>query len=103
MLLSSDQRRCFLLSTTTLLEIFFSFFLKKATFRRTKKKAEWMPTNLFYTEDAPRSLSQSQKEYARRAPKRGRRERLESEIGGVFVVFVGGGDLRNLFFWRQFL
>ena len=66
-----------------------------------------MPTNLFYKiEDAPRSLSQSQKEYARRrAPKkRGRRrERLESEIGGVFVVFVGGGDLRNLFFWRQFL
>ena len=53
-------------------------------------------------EDAPRSLSQSQKEYAR-APKRGRRERLESEIGGVFVVFVGGGDLRNVFFWRQFL
>ena len=32
-----------------------------------------------------------------RAPKRGRRERLESEIGGVFVVFVGGGDLRNFF------
>ena len=55
------------------------------------------------------SLSQSQKEDARqnRAPKkRGRRRRerfLESEIGGVFVVFVGGGDLRNVFFWRQFL
>ena len=61
-----------------------------------EKKAKWMPTNLIYIEDAPRSLSQSQKEYAR-APKRGRRERLESEIGGVFVVFVGGGDLRNLF------
>ena len=53
------------------------------------------------------SLSQSQKEYARRgrAPKkrgRRRRERLESEIGGVFVVFVGGGDLRNLFFGGHF-
>ena len=34
-----------------------------------------------------------------RAPKRGRRERLESEIGGVFV---GGGDLRNLFFGGNF-
>ena len=60
-----------------------------------------MPTNLIYIEDAPRSLSQSQKEYAR-APKRGRRERLESEIGGVFVVFVGGGDLRNLFLGGHF-
>ena len=95
-------RRCFLLSTT-LLEIFFFFFFEKGDLSENEKKAEWMPTNLFYTEDAPRSLSQSQKEYARRAPKRGRRERLESEIGGVFVVFVGGGDLRNLFFWRQFL
>ena len=75
-------------------------FLKKATFRRTKKKRNGCPQ--IYIEDAPRSLSQSQKEDAR-APKRGRRERLESEIGGVFVVFVGGGDLRNLFFWRQFL
>ena len=46
-------------------------------------------------EDAPRSLSHSQKECAR--TKEGRRKRLESEIGGVFVVFVGGGDLRNLF------
>ena len=66
-----------------------------------EKKAKWMPTNLIYIEDAPRSLSQSQKEYAR-APKRGRRERLESEIGGVFVVFVGGGDLRNLFLGGHF-
>ena len=37
-----------------------------------------------------------------RAPKRGRRKRLESEIGGVFVVFVGGGDLRNLFLGGHF-
>ena len=65
-----------------------------------------MPTNVFYkkkTRLCVLSLSQSQKEYARRrAPKkRGRRRRerfLESEIGGVFVVFVGGGDLRNVFF-----
>ena len=27
---------------------------------------------------------------------------MESEIGGVFVVFVGGGDLRNLFFGGNF-
>ena len=81
----------------------FSFFFQ-GDLSENEKKAKWMPTNLIYIEDAPRSLSQSQKEYARRrAPKRGRRERLESEIGGVFVVFVGGGDLRNLFFWRQFL
>ena len=78
--------------------------MKKAAhdLSENEKKAKWMPTNLIYIEDAPRSLSQSQKEYAR-APKRGRRERLESEIGGVFVVFVGGGDLRNLFFGGQFL
>ena len=79
----------------------FSFFFQ-GDLSENEKKAKWMPTNLIYIEDAPRSLSQSQKEYAR-APKRGRRERLESEIGGVFVVFVGGGDLRNVFFWRQFL
>ena len=108
MLLSSSdhKRRCFFTSyghTTLLREIFFFFFFEKGDLSENEKKAEWMPTNLFYIEDAPRSLSQSQKEYARRAPKRGRRERLESEIGGVFVVFVGGGDLRNLFFWRQFL
>ena len=44
-------------------------------------------------EDSPRSLSFTKRI---RAHPRGR-ERLESEIGGVFVVFVGGGDLRNFF------
>ena len=78
----------------------FSFFFQ-GDLSENEKKAKWMPTNLIYIEDAPRSLSQSQKEYAR-APKRGRRERLESEIGGVFVVFVGGGDLRNLFLGGHF-
>ena len=88
-------------------EIFF-FETDFATFWRPfgyKKKAEWMPTNLI--QRIPKSRDTTQKKTRRvlslihkknaRAPKRGRRKRLESEIGGVFVVFVGGGDLRNFF------
>ena len=66
-------------------------------------------TNLFYKiEDfAPlRSLSLSVTK-RRRAPKPHQKREaeesvLESEIGGVFVVFVGGGDLRNVFFGGNF-
>ena len=91
------------------------FFEKDATFWRpfgykNKKKAEWMPTNLI--QRIPKSRDTTQKKTRRvlslihkknaRAPKRGRRKRLESEIGGVFVVFAGGGDLRNLFFGGNF-
>ena len=65
-----------------------------------------------HKKDIPKSRDTTQKKTRRvlslihkknsRAPKRGRRKRLESEIGGVFVVFVGGGDLRNLFLGGHF-
>ena len=73
-----------------------------ATFRIQKKRDGCTKLDSRYSqksrhnteEDAPRSLSHSQKECAHQ---REAEKRLESEIGGVFVVFVGGGDLRNLF------
>ena len=80
--------------------------------KKNKKKAELDAHNIEF-QDIPKSRDTTQKKTRRvlslihkknaRAPKRGRRKRLESEIGGVFVVFVGGGDLRNLFFGGQFL
>ena len=90
----------------------FATFWRPFGYKKKQKKVESDAHNIEF-QDIPKSRDTTQKKTRRvlslihkknaRAPKRGRRKRLESEIGGVFVVFVGGGDLRNLFFGGQFL